>query len=261
LRSTPAPTASGTKGSYEPRLAVRCWPPRWSRCGHRSSDHRPGHGWSARHGSGRASAARRPAAGGRADTAPAALASPAQARPSRCANGARRSAHNRSACATSDWPSSSRTSADRSAPPPAPVPTTRATVAGWAAPLVEKRVAQRARRILRRPRRSYSDVGHPAALGLLPAVEPDAPGLAGLPGGDLHLAGHPRRIRSGATDQPPAAAVRHGRRQRTPGRAAHGCERDGVLQREEPGERGAQRHELIITRPGASPARRTPLQP
>ena len=84
-----------------------------------------------------------------------------------------------------------------------------------------------------------------------PRLEPDAPGLAGALGGDCHLAGHPPGIRPGAADQPQAAAVGYGRRQGTPGRAAHGCQRDGVLQGEEFGERGSQRHEPIITRPSA----------
>ena len=79
-----------------------------------------------------------------------------------------------------------------------------------------------------------------------PGLETDAPGLVRPGGNDLELLVEPAVVLPAAADQAQAAGVGHRRRQRAPGRSAHGRQRDGVLQREELRERRPQRHVPII---------------
>jgi len=75
-----------------------------------------------------------------------------------------------------------------------------------------------------------------------PALETDAPRLAGASRNDRQLAGQPVQIPVAAAQQSQTSAVRDSRRQRTAGRSTHRRQRNWMPHREDLRERRGQHH-------------------
>ena len=117
-----------------------------------------------------------------------------------------------------------------------------------APPLVEEGSAEGAGRILRRPRRFPGDVGHPAALGVLPAAFDDRLGDRGR---NQSLG---RSQEPGPEQRPGGAQGQRGRKTPAVGDAAGGQHRHGS------GQVGHYRHEGQRGPPPAVPASFGPLR-